>query len=246
MAFAGEVVPEHRIVLSRFDGPVIGPLRNASLEIGHGVGGKVVARRRPVAVDNYFRTADITHHYDRIIRAEGLFAMSAVPVIVGRRVVAVLYGALRTAGSINDRGQDVLVDEARALEQDLAVMARRAEHDELGDAVELQARIRATHTRLRMLASRIESPEVRDELRAAVEELVGAAPSQAYPVARLTGRELDVLSLVAVGRSNLAVAVTLGLTTHTVKSYVKSAMRKLGAETRLEAVVLARRAGQLP
>jgi DNA-binding NarL/FixJ family response regulator len=51
---------------------------------------------------------------------------------------------------------------------------------------------------------------------------------------------------LAAGRTNPAVAAALGLTTHTVKRHVKSAMRKLGAETRLEAVVVARRTGQLP
>ncbi|MTD55181.1 LuxR C-terminal-related transcriptional regulator [Amycolatopsis pithecellobii] len=245
LAYAGELNQDHKIVLNRFDGPVAGPLRTATLEIGYGLGGQVVARRRPVTVDDYFRTTDITHHYDRIIRAEGLRAVSGVPVIVGRRVVAVLYGALRTTGSIDDRGQEVLADEARALEQDLVVPARRG-HGERDDAAELRARIRAAHLRLRMVASRIGSPEVRDELDAAVAELVGPVPPPAIPVGRLTGRELDVLGLIAAGRTNPAVAATLGLTTHTVKSYVKSAMRKLGAETRLEAVVLARRTGQLP
>ena len=240
LAWAGELDAD-RVVLNRFDGPVAGPLRNVRLEIGYGLGGKVVARRRPVAVDDYVRTSDITHHYDRIIRAEGLHAMSAVPVIVGRSVVAVLYGALRTTGSIDDRGLDVLVDEARALEQDLVVLAGRAEHD---DAAELRARIRAAHTRLRMIAPLVGSAEIRDELRAAAEELVGQASTT--PVVPLTGRELDVLGQIAAGRTNPAVAATLGLTTHTVKSYVRSAMRKLGAQTRLEAVVLARRTGQLP
>lgn len=246
LAWAGEL-DAGRVVLNRFDGPVAGPLRNVRLEIGYGLGGKVVARRRPVAVDDYVRTSDITHHYDRIIRAEGLHAMSAVPVIVGRSVVAVLYGALRTTGSIDDRGLDVLVDEARALEQDLVVLAGRAEHDDTAehdDAAELRARIRAAHTRLRMIAPLVGSAEIRDELRAAAEELVGQASTT--PVVPLTGRELDVLGQIAAGRTNPAVAATLGLTTHTVKSYVRSAMRKLGAQTRLEAVVLARRTGQLP
>jgi LuxR family transcriptional regulator, regulator of acetate metabolism len=52
-----------------------------------------------------------------------------------------------------------------------------------------------------------------------------------------------VLALVAVGCGNGAVAERLGLTVHTVKSYLKSAMGKLDSHTRGEAVHAARGAG---
>jgi DNA-binding CsgD family transcriptional regulator len=51
---------------------------------------------------------------------------------------------------------------------------------------------------------------------------------------------------VASGATNAAAADRLRLRPETVKSYLRSAMRKLGAHTRLEAVVAARRAGLLP
>ncbi|MBM0228943.1 response regulator transcription factor [Micromonospora sp. ATA51] len=41
-------------------------------------------------------------------------------------------------------------------------------------------------------------------------------------------------------------AEQLGLRPETVKSYLRAAMRKLGAHTRLEVVVAARRAALLP
>jgi DNA-binding CsgD family transcriptional regulator len=63
---------------------------------------------------------------------------------------------------------------------------------------------------------------------------------------RLTPRELDVLACVSVGTTNAAAGDRLGLRPETVKAYLRSAMRKLGAHTRLEAVVAARRAGLLP
>ncbi|HEY1135273.1 MAG TPA: helix-turn-helix transcriptional regulator [Nocardioides sp.] len=62
---------------------------------------------------------------------------------------------------------------------------------------------------------------------------------------RLTPRERDVLALVALGASNARIGEELGLTLHTVKGYVKNVMAKTGAATRLEAAVLARRAGLL-
>ena len=59
-------------------------------------------------------------------------------------------------------------------------------------------------------------------------------------------RETDVLAAVASGATNATAAARLGLRPETVKGYLRSAMRKLGAHTRLEAVVAARRAGALP
>uniref|UniRef100_UPI001E3BBBF9 helix-turn-helix transcriptional regulator n=1 Tax=Streptomyces sp. DH12 TaxID=2857010 RepID=UPI001E3BBBF9 len=53
---------------------------------------------------------------------------------------------------------------------------------------------------------------------------------------RLAPREVDVLACVAAGATNGAAAGRLGLTAETVKAYLRSAMRKLGARTRGEAV----------
>ncbi|MDJ0462597.1 helix-turn-helix transcriptional regulator [Streptomyces sp. H27-C3] len=66
------------------------------------------------------------------------------------------------------------------------------------------------------------------------------------PLVALTPRELDVLACVAAGSTTAAAGQQLGLRPETVKGYLRSVMRKLGAHTRLEAVVAARRAGLLP
>ncbi|MFK4693188.1 hypothetical protein RKD22_006123 [Streptomyces pristinaespiralis] len=55
-----------------------------------------------------------------------------------------------------------------------------------------------------------------------------------------------MLGCVASGATNATAAERLGLRPETVKAYLRSAMRKLGARTRLEAVGAARRAGLLP
>jgi DNA-binding NarL/FixJ family response regulator len=57
---------------------------------------------------------------------------------------------------------------------------------------------------------------------------------------------VDVLACVAAGATNGVAAERLGLRPETVKGYLRSAMRKLGAHTRWEAVVAARRVGLLP
>jgi DNA-binding CsgD family transcriptional regulator len=66
-----------------------------------------------------------------------------------------------------------------------------------------------------------------------------------HPVARspgrglLTARERDVLALVAAGQSNIEIARRMGLGRPTVARHLSSAMAKLGAESRAQAVTLA-------
>ena len=62
------------------------------------------------------------------------------------------------------------------------------------------------------------------------------APAQ---VPHLTGREREVLRLLAEGRSNRAIARQLGLSEATVKGHVSRLLDKLNASSRLEAVVRA-------
>jgi DNA-binding NarL/FixJ family response regulator len=55
----------------------------------------------------------------------------------------------------------------------------------------------------------------------------------------LTPRELEILNEIRGGRSNKAIARTLGISLHTVKFHIESLLRKLGARTRAEAVAKA-------
>lgn len=61
----------------------------------------------------------------------------------------------------------------------------------------------------------------------------------------LTDRERDVLLQVGEGTPNGEIAASLHLATGTVRNYLSSAMAKLGARNRTEAVVLARQRGWL-
>ena len=64
-------------------------------------------------------------------------------------------------------------------------------------------------------------------------------------MAPLSGRERDVLGLVAEGLANKQIAYRLGISEHTVKTHVAALFAKLRAGTRAEAVVTAARAGLL-
>jgi RNA polymerase sigma factor (sigma-70 family) len=60
---------------------------------------------------------------------------------------------------------------------------------------------------------------------------------------QLSPREADVLRLLAAGLDNAAISAQLNISQETVRSHVVRILRKLGANTRLQAVVLAIRQG---
>jgi LuxR family maltose regulon positive regulatory protein len=61
----------------------------------------------------------------------------------------------------------------------------------------------------------------------------------------LTRRELDILALIAAGKSNQEIAAERVLTLNTVKKHVSNILSKLGAANRTQAVLAARQAGWL-
>jgi|SRR5882672_397598 len=71
----------------------------------------------------------------------------------------------------------------------------------------------------------------------------GFRAADEHPVSLLTPREVEILSSIAAGLGNKAIARSLDISLHTVKFHVESLFRKLDAGTRAEAVAkgLARR-----
>ncbi len=64
-----------------------------------------------------------------------------------------------------------------------------------------------------------------------------ATDRNAAEIAQLTQRELDVVTMVTRGCSNREVAGHLGLSLNSVKTYIRTAYRKIGAERRTQAVL---------
>ena len=73
----------------------------------------------------------------------------------------------------------------------------------------------------------------------------GAEAETPELVNELTRRELEVLSLVADGRTNKWIAAELSLSALTVKSHLARISRKLGTGDRSHLVAIAMRAGVL-
>lgn len=251
VAFGGLVEPGRpRVRISELSGTTTAALRSLAVTAGSGLGGKAVALGRPCAVTDYSSSRQISHEYDVPVAAEGIRAVLAVPVVVRRRVRGVLYGALRSAEPLGDRVLGAAVAAARDVEQALVVRdegrrllaATGPQPPDSGRGAAWE-QVREAHAALRALAPRIADPALRGELLAACGLLT--TPPRAGGVT-LAPRELDVLSWVAAGATNAAVAERLGIGPETVKGYLRAAMRKLGARTRGEAVTAARRAGLLP
>jgi PAS domain S-box-containing protein len=73
-------------------------------------------------------------------------------------------------------------------------------------------------------------------LRADATELSSAEEVSGLP---LTGREREVVTLIALGRATATIASELHISSETVKTHVRNAMRKLDAHTRAELVAVA-------
>ncbi|WP_250903481.1 helix-turn-helix transcriptional regulator [Actinomadura sp. NEAU-AAG7] len=255
VVFGGALSGRGSLRISELVGNTTDSLDGLVVREGSGLGGKAMALGRPAWVSNYPCAASISHDYDAPVGREGLLSIVAVPVVVRRRVRGVLYGALREPLSLADRVVGAAMEVARDLEQDLAVRdragetlarARRAPGIDRGAA--RWEEVRAVHAELRALAEQVQDGPTRDRLRAATLRLAAAGLDGQDTAVRatLSPRELDVLSYVAVGCTNAEAAERLGLLPETVKSYLRSAMRKLDSHSRLEAVTAARRAGLLP
>ncbi|MFI6579504.1 LuxR C-terminal-related transcriptional regulator [Embleya sp. NPDC050493] len=259
VAFAGPCPGAgDRLVISYLSGTSTRVLAGLTVVAGTGVGGKAITTRRPVRVVDYVAASAISHEYDRAVTTEGVRAVFAVPVLAGRGVAAVLYGALRRPSDFGDGILTSACDAARDAGREIAV-AREVEQ-RIAQAAELPGwaalEIRLAYADLLALAGAATDPGLGERLREVCGRLARTAGASAAGElgdegrgvrrVRLTPRETDVLALVAVGRTNAEVGQALGLGAETVKSYLRAAMRKLGAHNRVEAVVAARAGGHLP
>ncbi|MGV9713302.1 LuxR C-terminal-related transcriptional regulator [Gordonia sp. NPDC003424] len=252
----GGLIDDGDLVLSGFVGTRSSILRNLLISSRCGLGGRVIAERRPGAVTNYAHSSEITHEYDREVAGEGIESLLAAPVVVRGRTRAVLYGGLRSVVEFGDTTLTQMVTATRRLAREIEVRdevdrrIRTVDAAHAGSAAlspAVSEGIVESYLALRTIADTTADPVLAEQLRGIERRLrgLGSTPTTATSVA-LSARETDVLAHLALGCGNAEIADRLGLRPETVKSYVRNLMSKLDVHNRREAVVAARRQGLLP
>lgn len=245
-----------RLVLSELHGMRTDQLRGVVIKPGIGLGGRVLERQTPVAVEDYLAADTITHQFDRAVVADQIRSAVAFPVRVRGEVRAVLYGVARTCLSFGERtlraavalggqvGHNILVEEE--VERRIAREHRRVE--EVRERPRGDGKLAEVNAELLSIASTVADPALRERLLGLSATLVdsGPVPVGARGAVRLSRRELDVVAQVSAGFTNAEIAERLAVLPTTVKTHLSSAMRKLGARNRVETVAAARYAGLIP
>jgi two-component system NarL family response regulator len=72
---------------------------------------------------------------------------------------------------------------------------------------------------------------------------IGARIAENLPRTEVTGREVEILKLIAIGRKNKDIAFHLSITEATVNAHIKNILAKLHASDRTHAVTVALRRG---
>lgn len=259
------------IHVSSLRGNRTGSLAGLHVVQRRGLGGQALSEMRPRLATDYRTARHITHDYDREVLSEGVTALLAVPVIIDGQVRGVLYGAEREGISVGNRRIDTVVRAASWLQEHLRARDE-AERERLRvelrrsaparsaaatGSLDLPAgkleELRASYAELRAITASLEDPELIERMRhveerlAAISRLVPPEPeARVEAEIKLSPREVDVLVHVAIGLNNGEIGIELGLAESTVKSYLATAMRKLGQRTRLGAATEARRLGIIP
>jgi DNA-binding NarL/FixJ family response regulator len=222
--------------------------RTAALKTIHvtpsrGLGGLSWRSGAPMIVRGYRAASEITHDFDDQILGEGITDLVAAPFVVDGDVRGLIYAGYRGEGYVAASAVDHLVRQADSIATELRTrdevdrrVAALAARDQRGFDADSSAR---WLTQLETIAADTADLQTRRKL----EMLIANTSVPGSPAIALTRRQLQVLSLVELGFSNKDVAARLGLTPETVKTYLRAAMVRLGAGTRQEAVIKARRAG---
>lgn len=126
MAFIAECEGTERLVITHLSGNRTDALQGLLIPRGLGLGGKVLALGQVELVDDYARSAAISHDFDRPVGSEGLRSVMATPIRHGERFLGVLYVAKRCPVVIGGRVIEA-VESAAARMAAAAITAERAQ-----------------------------------------------------------------------------------------------------------------------
>ncbi|WP_210604911.1 helix-turn-helix transcriptional regulator [Brevibacterium oceani] len=259
----GGTVDEGSVAVEAVAGAGQDLLSSLIVSTGRGLGGRAMTEGTPQLTRDYEVDPYITHHYDEEVLGEGIRVLVAVPTLRGGEVTGMVYCGHRSDYNAAAPQTGDLVRRVRQLSVDLARLDHRRvnREDDRGNGEQLYSdldasgreALRHTYAELRAIRASILDDEARERLSGVENRLAdilsGHNPENCpspVPAVRLSPRETDILSHVALGWSNARIAEALSLRESTVKSYLNTAMVKLSARTRHEAVSIARSSNVLP
>jgi two-component system response regulator DegU len=123
--------------------------------------------------------------------------------------------------------------------QAAAYLSKEVTADQLVDTVRRVAK--GEHPINESLTAR---PKVAEHVLNQFQELTWRSETEAF-ISPLTPRETEIIQYIAQGYLNKQIAAELGISEQTIKNHVTSMLRKLNANARTEAVVLALKQGIL-
>ena len=217
---------------------VVEQLRQAPIRLEHPlIETELLRRRRATIIDD----AQVHPRVDRrLLELMGWTSYAAAPLVAGPHVIGMLHADRGPGGKLDVLDRDVLWEFTSLLAQayESASLRRTLRHE--------RERMREFLDWLGARSSELTDAPVRlaTMQRPSPPPL---SPSDPAPAVRsrddrvvfeglLTRRELDVLRLLADGKSNKAIAEALVISAGTVKFHVNSILRKLHVANRAEAV----------
>lgn len=218
-------------------------LRTIYVTPHRGLGGLIWPNRKPIILRDYGSATFITHDFDPQILGEGIRCLGASPIVVDGDVRGLLYAGSRESRPLEAGVVDRLAEHADTIARELGIrdeVDRRVAATTMSELPELATGMPAAVKRkLATIADECTDASTALRIRRLVQE-DNETPSI---LVELTPRQLQVLGLIRLGLTNKAIANRLGLKPESVKTYLRAAMTRLGATTRHEAVLKARRAG---
>lgn len=198
---------------------------------------KLVRNREAILVTNAQAQDETRWGHPAMVAASKTRSYVAAPIMSGDDVVGILtadrYGSGR---EVDELDRDLLTGFAQAFQ---LALTRAGLAECLNSAEQLLTSVSQSLSAAGVTARR--TPKVRIEREPGDDAqmlVVRSRPRTPLLLpSTLTPRELEVLRLMAGGRTNLAIAEALFITDGTVKQHVKHILKKLRASNRSEAVV---------